>query len=115
MKRIAVVIPVLICLVFGSGYAQQQYEEDFNADGKVTIADVVTLLLLARDNPSDPLVDHNGDGRYAINDAIVLLLAIRDGNLTPVEEPPAPTSGITMVPIPAGSFEMGSESEGGDE
>jgi len=114
MKRATVILPILVCLTFTAANAQQ-YKEDFNKDGNVNIADVITLLLLGRDNPTDPRADYNGDGKYAINDAIVLILAIRDGNLTPVEEPllePGDTTvihGITMVSIPGGTFQMGTE------
>ena len=67
--------------------AAVEYLEDINQDGNISIADVIALLLLARDNPDDPRVDYNGDGKWAIADAIALLLNIRDGNLTPLEQP----------------------------
>ena len=65
-----------------------EYVEDINADGKVGITDVIALLLLAREDPSDPKADYNGDGTWSIADAIALLLNIRDGNLTPVQQEP---------------------------
>jgi len=49
---------------------------DFNADGKADVSDVITLILLGRDNPAASEVDYNGDGVYNIIDAIALLLDI---------------------------------------
>ena len=89
-----------------------QYKEDFNEDGNINISDVIALLLFQRANPGDLQADYNGDGNANISDAIALLLAIRDGDLTPLkEEPPSPgettvIQGVTMVYIPAGSFQM---------
>ncbi|MBN2289597.1 MAG: hypothetical protein JXQ83_09725, partial [Candidatus Glassbacteria bacterium] len=65
------------------------YLEDYNGDGKVSISDVIALLLLSREDPQDPRVDYNGDGKFSISDAIALLINIRDGNLHPLEEPAA--------------------------
>ncbi|MBN2288677.1 MAG: SUMF1/EgtB/PvdO family nonheme iron enzyme [Candidatus Glassbacteria bacterium] len=93
-----------------------EYKEDINGDGKVLINDIIALLIMGRDNPNDPNIDYNGDGKYTVSDAIALLLAVRDGRLTPLEEePPSPgettvIQGVTMAYIPAGSFQMGSES-----
>ena len=47
-------------------------------DGTVSIADVIKLLLLQRDQ--DPRGDYNGDGELLINDAISLLKDIINGN-----------------------------------
>ena len=52
---------------------------DFSGDGTIAINDVITFLLLARDNPRDPMADWNDDGRYEINDAIALLRDIQNG------------------------------------
>ena len=105
MRRIAAIIPVLVCLAFSIASAQQ-YKEDYNGDGNLNIADMIALLLLGRDNPTDPRADYNGDGEYAIDDAIALIMAIRDGILTPDVEKEV-IQGITMVSIPAGTFQMG--------
>ncbi|MBN2289399.1 MAG: hypothetical protein JXQ83_08715, partial [Candidatus Glassbacteria bacterium] len=69
------------------GPAAAEYREDINGDGRVAITDVIALLLLARENPDDPLVDYNGDGAWSITDAVAMLLNIRDNKLTPVETP----------------------------
>ncbi|MBN2289303.1 MAG: hypothetical protein JXQ83_08220, partial [Candidatus Glassbacteria bacterium] len=53
---------------------------DFSGDGTIAISDVITFLLLARDNPGDPRLDWNEDGKYTIGDAINLLLDIMHGN-----------------------------------
>jgi cysteinyl-tRNA synthetase, unknown class len=62
-----------------------RYKEDINRNGRVNIADVISLLLLARENPQDPAADYNGDGGYTISDAIDLLVNIMRGNLTEVD------------------------------
>ncbi|MEA2063971.1 MAG: hypothetical protein U9P14_09765, partial [Gemmatimonadota bacterium] len=64
--------------------------EDFNGDGAVNIADAIALLLLGRDDPSNPRADYNGDGGYMISDVIFLLINMRDNKLTPVEPEPEP-------------------------
>ena len=53
---------------------------DFNGDGKLSVADAIALLLLARETPEDPAVDVNGDGRYTMADVIQLLLLMRDNS-----------------------------------
>ena len=54
---------------------------DYNEDGSLEMADVIKLLLLGNDNPSDTALDFNGDGGFSIADAISLLLYIRDNSL----------------------------------
>ena len=51
---------------------------DYNDDGQLSIHDVISLLLLGRSEPENPLADYNSDGAYSVNDAIALLLYIRD-------------------------------------
>ena len=83
MKRIAIFLPLLVCLAFGS--ASGRYREDYNGDGQATISDVIALLLMARENHDDSQVDYNGDGKYSMTDVIALLINIRSGNLQPLE------------------------------
>ncbi|MBN2290362.1 MAG: choice-of-anchor D domain-containing protein [Candidatus Glassbacteria bacterium] len=52
---------------------------DFNGDGRITISDVIALLIFQKDHPGDLGSDFNGDGKVTISDAISMLLAIRDG------------------------------------
>jgi Fibronectin type III domain len=52
---------------------------DFSGDGKIDIADVITMLMLARDDPDNPDLDWNGDSSYTISDAVGLLLDIIKG------------------------------------
>ncbi len=52
---------------------------DYNQDSEVTVADVIMLLLIQRDNPQDEQADYNGDGSNTIADAIQLLFDWRDG------------------------------------
>ncbi|MEA1996555.1 MAG: dockerin type I repeat-containing protein [Gemmatimonadota bacterium] len=53
---------------------------DFNGDGQVTVADVIKLLLIQRDDPQDMWTDYNGDGKANILDAVALLIDIMTGN-----------------------------------
>jgi len=52
---------------------------DMNSDGRTTISDVVTMILLSHSNPNDPRLDFNQSGSYTIADAVALLVAMRDG------------------------------------
>ncbi|MCE5271674.1 hypothetical protein LLH00_10375, partial [bacterium] len=61
------------------------YEEDFNADGSVGVLDVLSLVLLGRENPADPRADYNGDGGYSLADVTALLRNMLLGRLTPLE------------------------------
>jgi len=46
---------------------------DANNDGKLNIMDVISLLLMARNNPGDPRLDWNGDGKFTVADAVMML------------------------------------------
>jgi len=52
---------------------------DFNADGAVDNADIISLLIFLRGNPGDPAADFNRDGRANVLDALAMLLAQRSG------------------------------------
>jgi len=52
---------------------------DYNEDGEVTVADVIMLLLIQRDDPRDQRGDYNSDGRSTMADAIQLLIDWREG------------------------------------
>ncbi|HUU26428.1 MAG TPA: FlgD immunoglobulin-like domain containing protein [archaeon] len=52
---------------------------DYTGDGEVDVADVIMLLLMQHDNPSDERADYNRDGRSTITDAVQLLLDILEG------------------------------------
>ena len=60
---------------WGAG-AVQLY--DFNDDGELGVADVIGLILLARQNPENEQLDVNRDGRFTMADAIQLLLVIKN-------------------------------------
>ncbi|HLA41058.1 MAG TPA: hypothetical protein VJ417_13740, partial [Candidatus Glassbacteria bacterium] len=53
---------------------------DLNEDGAAAVSDVISLLLIIRDNVFDAAYDYNGDGRFSISDAVMLVLLIRNGN-----------------------------------
>ncbi len=72
------------------------YQEDINADGKVTLMDVLALLLLGRANPSDPNVDYNWDGVFSFSDAKSLVSSIVHERLTPLE--------VVVKPVRTGEF-----------
>jgi hypothetical protein len=59
--------------------AQSSKNCDYNGNLEVTIADVIMLLLIQRDNPEDPQGDYNTDGRSDVADAVQLLLDIMRG------------------------------------
>jgi hypothetical protein len=50
---------------------------DLNLDGRVSITDVIYLILGARENPDEERFDFNRDGGYSMDDAIALILYIR--------------------------------------
>ena len=52
---------------------------DFNGDGQATVADVIKLILMQRQDPADLRTDYNGDESCTITDAIALLLDIMAG------------------------------------
>ncbi|MBN2287828.1 MAG: SUMF1/EgtB/PvdO family nonheme iron enzyme [Candidatus Glassbacteria bacterium] len=117
----AFLLVLLVCLS-GTTYAAPGrleaagavYREDINGDGKVIITDVIALLLLGRDNPSDPRADYDRSGSYTVSDAIALLINIMSGKLTPLEQETHHVGermhiqGINLAYIPEGSFRMGS-------
>ena len=49
---------------------------DINGDGRLSILDVIILLLEGRYNPQDESLDFNGDGVYSLADAVGLLYYI---------------------------------------
>ncbi|MFH1069146.1 MAG: dockerin type I repeat-containing protein [Candidatus Glassbacteria bacterium] len=57
---------------------------DINRDGRVSILDAVSLLLLGTRNPGDSRCDFNNDGGYTISDAIELLRYLRQRAAWPV-------------------------------
>jgi hypothetical protein len=46
---------------------------DFNGDGRTSLADILALLYLGLNQPSDPAADFNGDGQYSLADVRDLL------------------------------------------
>jgi hypothetical protein len=53
---------------------------DYSGDSRLAVTDVITLLVMARRDPSDPVLDWNNDGAYSIADAISLLRDIVSGS-----------------------------------
>ncbi|MEA2062533.1 MAG: heparinase II/III family protein [Gemmatimonadota bacterium] len=49
---------------------------DINQDGELAVSDVIAMILAAREDPTDPVLDFNGDGIFNVLDAIQLLLYI---------------------------------------
>ncbi|MBN2290569.1 MAG: hypothetical protein JXQ83_14640 [Candidatus Glassbacteria bacterium] len=52
---------------------------DYNGDGQVTVADVIMLLLIQRDDSRDERGDYNSDGRSTMADAVQLLIDWKQG------------------------------------
>ncbi|MEA2064412.1 MAG: right-handed parallel beta-helix repeat-containing protein, partial [Gemmatimonadota bacterium] len=50
-----------------------QPNPDINGDRRVSVVDVVALILLGRSEPGNPVLDWNADGRFGMDDVIVLL------------------------------------------
>jgi len=50
---------------------------DYDRNGRLTVADVLLLLLRGRANPADPALDYDGDGGSGLADAVALLRDIR--------------------------------------
>ncbi len=46
---------------------------DFNNDGKLAVSDVISFIILARNNPVDQRLDRNSDGKYNLGDLIALI------------------------------------------
>jgi len=72
-------------------------KEVYFAAGRISMVDVIFMLLKARDNPSDPELDRNGDGSYSINDAVALVLEIMRGNCPDAEAALASAEGMQSV------------------
>jgi len=51
---------------------------DINGDGRLSIMDVISLLLRGRYNPLDESLDFNQDGGYSVADAVALLRHLRE-------------------------------------
>lgn len=66
-------------LLGAQGTGGSNIREDYNGDGEVSKADVVTMLRLALANRHNPRCDYNGDGTWSIMDAISLVLNIKAG------------------------------------
>ncbi len=79
-----------------SAAVESTFRGDINEDGKVNIVDVISLMLLGRDNPADPAADYNGDGGYDITDALALLINIIRGKLTPLN--------VVVLPVETDEF-----------
>ena len=52
---------------------------DFSGDGRSGVLDVLSMLLLARREPSNPTLDLDGNGMYTLEDVRVLLADILSG------------------------------------
>ncbi|MBN2289032.1 MAG: T9SS type A sorting domain-containing protein [Candidatus Glassbacteria bacterium] len=70
---------------------------DFNGDGRITVSDVIALLIFQKDNPGDLGADFNGDGKSTITDAIAMLLAMRDGTCPDVSAVLSSAAGVTLI------------------
>ena len=69
----------------GTSPASFQYREDINRDGKLSIMDVLDLLLMYRSAAADPGADINLDGDFNISDVIALLKCLTSHSYTPLD------------------------------
>jgi Heparinase II/III-like protein len=82
--NLSVELPVGVLALEGTSQARTMVQftpsmpGDINGDDRLSVADVIALILKGFDNPANPELDWNGDGQYSIIDAISLLLYIRD-------------------------------------
>jgi len=76
--------------------ASSQYKEDINQDGSQDVRDVMFLLRLGLESPGDPRADYDADGKYSIIDAVSMLINILGQDLTPLSGT-TPTSGEMEV------------------
>ena len=72
-----------------SGYSTQ-YREDYNGDGEVSVADVISLIMMIRTAGYIQQADYTNDGKCDIMDAIALLINIVRDKLTSVQAEPVP-------------------------
>jgi len=70
------------------GLASFQFREDFNRDGRVTVTDVLALLIKGQKSSGDLRFDYDQDGAYNLNDVLSLLVNIVKNDLS-VSEPTA--------------------------
>src|SRR3990170_811070 len=84
------IIPLCLaagCLLTVELLPAASWLEDVNGDGRVTVTDVIALLLLGRADPADRRADYNGDGRFGMADAEALIANIGSGNLHAAASP----------------------------
>jgi plastocyanin len=102
----AIFLALVLTTLAGALYGAAIYKEDINTDGRVNVADVLTLLLMGNANAHDPRADFNGDGIFTFTDATDLITRIRTGNLT-LLPPPEP-----KIALSADSLAFGNVTEG---
>ncbi len=87
MRPAKIVAMLLILSALGRpAYPQTRlsvWQEDVNGDGRMNICDVLSLVLFALANPSDPRADYNGDGHYNVADIRALISSLREDSLHP--------------------------------
>ena len=67
---------------------------DYNRNGRAEIGDVIALILAARDNPEDPVLDWDGSGGYSLNDAVSLAIDVMYGHCAQIGYPKASLSSL---------------------
>ena len=102
----AMALALTIALLAGVLHGAALYKEDINADGRVNILDVVTLLLIGKADPADPRADFNGDAVWSSKDATDLMTNIRQGTLTPLP-PSAPQIALSVDSLVFGEVLLG--------
>ena len=72
----------------GPAPASFRLAEDFSGDGRVSVSDVLALLIEGKKSPGEPRFDYNRDGTYSFEDVRSLLVNLA-GNKLSVSEPTA--------------------------
>ena len=88
MKHIAAVIPILICLSFGS--ADAKVIGDFNDDGQITIADAIAFIMHMMGKTTIQEIGQEL-GSSSTRDTITVY------TVTPLENPEHPLYGIWQI------------------
>ena len=85
---------------------QPEINCDFSGDGVANITDAISLLVLAREYPTNPDYDLNGDGAYTIADVTLLILKIINGECSSLTVSLTGTNNETSY---IGTFELRTE------
>jgi len=70
----------------GPGLSSFRLREDFDGDGRVSVSDVLALLVMGRKSPGEPRFDYDRSGTYGLQDVLSLIVNIVKDDLS-ISEP----------------------------